>query len=48
MWNDHSLRIWLEGEHKLNPKQIANMNYIISLSEFEAHIIRSPSALQPH
>ena len=42
VWNDRSLRIWLEGAHKLTPGQIAKMNYIISLSEFEAQIIRSP------
>ena len=42
VWNDRSLRIWLEGVYPLTPQQIANMNYVISLSEFEAKILRSP------
>ena len=47
VWNDHSLRIWLEGVHKLTPRQIANMNYVISVTEFDAKVfdakvIRSP------
>ena len=44
VWNDHSLRIWLEGAHKLTPQQIANMNYVISLSEYEAKVVRSPDS----
>jgi hypothetical protein len=42
VWNDHSLRIWLEGAHKLTQQQIADMDYIISFSEFEAKVVRSP------
>jgi hypothetical protein len=42
VWNDHSVRIWLEGVHKLTPRQIANMNYVISVNEFDAKVIRSP------
>jgi hypothetical protein len=42
VWNDHSLRIWLEGEHQFTPRQLANVNYVISLSEFQAEIVRAP------
>jgi hypothetical protein len=42
VWNDHSLRIWLEGAHKLTQQQIADMDYIVSFSEFEAKVVRSP------
>jgi hypothetical protein len=41
-WNDHSLRIWLEDVSQLTPQQVANVDYIILLSEFEAKIIRAP------
>jgi len=42
VWNDHSLRIWLEDKHQLTPRQLANVNYVISLSEFQAEIVRAP------
>jgi hypothetical protein len=42
VWNDHSLRIWLEDKHQLTPRQLANVNYVISLSEFQAEIVRGP------
>jgi hypothetical protein len=41
-WNDHSLRIWLEDVSQLTPQQVANVDYIILLSKFEAKIIRAP------
>ena len=47
MWNDHSLRIWLDGLNKLTPQQLANMDYVILLSEFHAEIARAPES-QPH
>jgi Glycine zipper len=46
VWNDHSLRIWLEGLNKLTPQQLANVDYVISLSEFQAEIVRSPESHQ--
>jgi len=46
VWNDHSLRIWLEDVSQLTPQQKANAVYIISLSEFQATVIRSPGL--PH
>jgi hypothetical protein len=58
VWNDHSLRIWVEGLHEPpqvtwsegihepTPQQAANSSYVISLSEFEAKIIREPGAPQ--
>ena len=46
VWNDHSLRIWVENANELTPQQHANVDYIISLTEFEATVIRSPSVHQ--
>ena len=43
VWNDHSLQIWLEGQTKITPQQRAKADYIISLTEFEATVIRSPN-----
>jgi hypothetical protein len=42
VWNDHSLRIWVENVNELTPQQQATVDYIISLSEFDADVIRSP------
>ena len=42
VWNDHSLRIWVENVNELTPQQQTNVDYIISISEFNADIIRSP------
>jgi hypothetical protein len=36
VWNDHSLRISVKGTNELDEQQTAKMNYIISLSEFQA------------
>ena len=44
VWNDHSLRIWVETADELTPRQQANVDYIISLTEFQAQIIRAPDA----
>jgi hypothetical protein len=42
VWNNHSLHIWVENVNELTPQQQANVDYIISVSEFEAATIRSP------
>jgi hypothetical protein len=42
VWNDHSLRIWVESANELTPQQEADVDYIISVSEFSADVIRSP------
>jgi hypothetical protein len=42
VWNDHSLRIWVEGADELTSQQQTNVDYIISLSEFSADVIRAP------
>jgi len=42
VWNDHSLRIWVENVNELTPQQQANVDYIISISEFNGDVIRSP------
>ena len=47
VWNDHSLRIWVESSDELTPQQQANVDYIISLSEFNADVIRSPKYSKP-
>jgi hypothetical protein len=44
LWNDHSLRIWLESLNKLTPQQLANMDYVILLSEFHVEVIRAPES----
>jgi hypothetical protein len=46
VWNDHSLRIWVENVSELTPQQQANVDYIISVSEFQAEVIRSPEVRQ--
>jgi hypothetical protein len=42
VWNDHSLRIWVENINELTPQQQADVDYVISVSEFEADVVRSP------
>jgi hypothetical protein len=46
VWNDHSLRIWLEGVNQLTPQQLATVDYVISLSESDAKVIRAPEIPQ--
>lgn len=43
VWNDHSLQIGIDKLHKLTPEQLAKVDYIISLTEFKATVIRSPN-----
>jgi hypothetical protein len=43
VWNDHSVQIGIEKLNKLTPEQLAKVDYIIALTEFEATVIRSPS-----
>ncbi len=47
LWNDHSLRIWVESANELTPQQQANVDYVISLGEFNADVIRSPEFSKP-
>ena len=47
VWNNHSLRIWVENVNELTPQQQANVDYVISVSEFEANIIRAPEVPKP-
>ena len=42
VWNDNSLRIWVENVNELTPQQQANVDYIISVGELDADVIRSP------
>jgi len=44
LWNDHSLRIALEGLNKLTPQQVAKVDYVILLGEFHAEVIRAPES----
>ncbi|HXM25500.1 MAG TPA: hypothetical protein VN957_05725, partial [Chthoniobacterales bacterium] len=46
VWNDHSLQIWSDKLSKITPAQLAEVDYIISLTEFKAKVIRSPDAHQ--
>jgi hypothetical protein len=46
LWNDHSLQIWLEGVSQLTPQQLAKVDYIVSLNEFQAQVVRSPEVPQ--
>jgi len=43
VWNDHSLQIWIDKLSKITPQQLEEADYIISLTEFEAKVIRSPN-----
>jgi hypothetical protein len=43
VWNDHSLQIWVDKVSKVTSQQLAEADYMISLSEFEAKVIRSPN-----
>lgn len=43
MWNDHSLQIWIDDLSKIAPEQRAKADYVISLTEFNATLIRSPN-----
>ncbi len=42
VWNDHSLQIGIDKLNELTPDQLAKVDYIISLSEFRADVVRSP------
>ena len=42
VWDDHSLQIWLDGKNSLTPQQLASVDYVISLSEFHAEVLRAP------
>jgi hypothetical protein len=46
IWNDHSLQIWIDKVNKITPEQFANVDYVISLTEFQATVIRSPGVHQ--
>jgi hypothetical protein len=43
IWNDHSVQIRIDKLSKLTPEQLAKVDYIISLTEFKATVIRSPN-----
>jgi len=43
VYNDHSLRIYHGGTNQLTQKEIAKMNYIISVDEFHAELNHSPN-----
>jgi hypothetical protein len=44
VWNDASLQVWADDIGPLTPQQLASINYVISLGEFHAQVIRSPQA----
>ena len=47
VWNDHSLRIYVDGKNEVSSQQLANMNYVIWFTESGARILRSPESPQP-
>ncbi len=47
VWNDHSLRVYVAGENQVTEQQIAKMDYIISLTEFQAKLVRAPDSDHP-
>ena len=42
IWNDHSLQIWIDNLSKIAPEQLTKADYVISLTELKATLIRSP------
>jgi hypothetical protein len=46
VWNDHSLNIWVDGKNELSPRQVANINYIVSFTESGARLLRGPESRQ--
>jgi hypothetical protein len=44
VWNDPSLQVWADDIGPLTSEQLASINYVISLGEFHAQVIRSPQA----
>jgi len=44
VYNDHSLRICHEGTNQLTQKEIAKMDYVISVDEFHAELNRAPTS----
>jgi hypothetical protein len=44
VWNDHSLRFWVEKANELTPEQQTYVDYIISIGEFDAAVTRSPDS----
>jgi hypothetical protein len=47
VWNDHSLRTYVAGQNQLTEQQIAKMDYVISLNEFQAKLLRAPESYHP-
>jgi hypothetical protein len=43
VWNDRSLQIWIDNLSRITPEQLAKVDYIISLNEFEATVVKSPN-----
>ena len=42
--NDHSQRIYVGGANELSEQQVAQMDYIVSLTEFNAELVRAPGS----
>jgi hypothetical protein len=47
VWNDHSLRFWVERASEFGPQQQTYADYIISVDEFQAAVLRSPDPSKP-
>ena len=48
VWNDHSIRIGIDKLNKPTPEQLALVNYVISLTEFDATLIQSATGQETH
>ena len=46
VWNDHSLQIWVDGQNRLSPQQLTNMNYVISFTESGTKLLCGPELLE--
>ena len=42
VWNNHSLRIYVEGQHPLAEREIAEISYVVSFTEFQAKVLPAP------
>jgi hypothetical protein len=39
-WNDRSLTVYQEGQNVLNPRQMAEINYVLAVQEYKVDLVR--------
>jgi hypothetical protein len=42
LWNDHSLKVYLQGKDILSSEETAGMDYILAVHEYKVEVIREP------